>query len=205
METSNLGADCGRRRKLTRGIAVLVLALPCIALATPPAWAPAHGWRKKQNAVYAGYSGRSWDNDYGVQSGRCDREQIGAVLGGLTGAVIGSEVAKGGSRAVAMVVGTVIGAAIGAEIGRRMDKTDRSCMGQALELAQDGRTVTWSNAATGVTYQLTPAAQPASEDGCRRFKLIATGDFGLSEGRTTACPSEDGLWDLAPEARMSRR
>ena len=48
-------------------------------------------------------------------------------------------------------------------------------------------------------------ARPPASDGCRRFLLIATGAFGLSEGRTTACPGTDGVWDLPPEAKMTRR
>ncbi len=142
------------------GIALL-MALPCAALATPPAWAPAHGWRKKNDPTYAGYSGRDWDYDYGVRAGSCDRGQIGQVLGGVVGGVaggaIGGEVAKGSTeRNVAIVVGTVVGAAIGSEIGRRMDKTDRSCVGHALELADYGQSVKWTNPNTRVTYQLTP-------------------------------------------------
>jgi surface antigen len=193
------------RRTFSRAFAILTLALPCIALAAPPSWAPAHGWRKKNDPAYAGYSGRSWNDDYGVQSGHCNREDVGAVLGGITGGAVGAEIGRDGSRAVAIVVGTVIGAAIGAEIGRRMDKTDRSCAGHALELARDGQSVTWMNAATGVTWQITPVDQAVSADGCRKFRLIATGKFGLSEGRTTACPGDDGTWDLAPEVKMSRR
>lgn len=194
-----------RRRILSRALVFLALALPCVALATPPPWAPAHGWRKKNDPTYAGYSGRTWDDDYGVQSGRCNREEVGAVLGGMAGGVLGAEAGKGSERVVATVVGTVIGAAIGAEIGRRMDKADRSCAGHALELARGGQSVTWSNPATGVTYQLTPVDASPGADGCRRFRLIATGVFGLSEGRTTACPADVGVWDLAPEAKMSRR
>jgi len=193
------------RRTVFRAFAILMLALPCLALAAPPSWAPAHGWRKKNDPAYAGYSGRSWNDDYGVQSGHCNREDVGAVLGGITGGAVGAEIGRDGNRAVAIVVGTVIGAAIGAEIGRRMDRTDRSCAGHALELARDGQSVTWINAATGVTWQLTPVDQAVSADGCRKFRLIATGKFGLSEGRTTACPGDDGTWDLAPEVKMSRR
>jgi surface antigen len=198
-------AGWGERRVLSRALAIAVLALPCVALATPPPWAPAHGWRKKNDPAYAGYSGRTWVDDYGVQSGRCNREEIGAVLGGLAGGAVGAQVGSGSERAVATVVGTVIGAAIGAEIGRRMDRTDRSCAGHALELARQGQSVTWLNPSTGVTYQLTPVDQAPSSEGCRRFRLIATGSFGLSEGRTTACPGNEGVWDLPPEAKMTRR
>lgn len=193
------------RRVLARALLVLLIALPCIALATPPSWAPAHGWRKKNDPTYAGYSGRSWDNDYGVRSGRCDRAEVGAVLGGVAGGVIGAETSKSDQRAVAIVVGTVIGAAIGAEIGRRMDKADRSCVGHSLELAAPGQTVTWMNASTGVSYKLTPSDKPEGADGCRKFRLVATGSFGLSEGRTVACPAADGTWSLSPEMQVGRR
>ena len=192
-----------RTRRAALGVLV---ALPCVVLAAPPAWAPAHGWRKKHDPGYAGYSGRTWDDDYGVQSGSCRRSEVGAVLGGVAGAVIGSQVGKEtGNRTVATVVGAVVGAAIGQEIGRRMDKTDRSCMGQALELTAAGQDVRWTNPNTRVTYQLTPLPQDGRAASCRQFKLVAHGSFGLSEGRTVACPNADGVWSLAPEARMSKR
>ena len=193
------------RRIVARTALVLLIALPCIALATPPSWAPAHGWRKKNDPAYAGYSGRSWNDDYGVRSGRCDRAEVGAVLGGAAGGMIGAEAGKGGQRAVAIVVGTVVGAAIGAEIGRRMDKADRSCVGHALELAGPGQTVGWLNPDTGVSYKLTPVDQAEGTNGCRRFRLVATGSFGLSEGRTVACPAPDGTWSLSPEVPLGRR
>lgn len=193
------------RRIVARTVLVLLIALPCIALATPPPWAPAHGWRKKNDPTYAGYSGRNWDDDYGVRSGRCNRAEVGAVLGGAAGGVIGAETGKGDQRAVAIVVGTVIGAAIGAEIGRRMDKADRSCVGHALELAGPGQTVAWTNQATGVSYKLTPADKSEGKNGCRKFRLVATGGFGVSEGRTVACPAPDGTWSLSPEVQLGRR
>jgi surface antigen len=193
------------RRILPKALVVGALALPCLALATPPPWAPAHGWRKKNDPTYPGYSGHHWEYDYGVRSGHCDRAEIGAVLGGVAGAVIGSEVAKGDNRVIAMVVGTVIGAAIGSEIGRHMDKTDRYCVGHSLELAKAGQTVSWTNPTTRVSYQVTPLDRGVSGEGCRKFRLVATGGFGLSEGRSTACAGPDGVWNLDPNARMTRR
>lgn len=204
---SNLADEAGSRRlrTLDRALWIAVLSLPCVALAAPPPWAPAHGWRKTNDPAYAGYSGKSWYRDYGVKAGSCDRAEIGAVLGGIAGGAAGAQVGKGDGRAVAIVVGTVIGAAIGAEFGRRMDETDRSCAGHALELAGQGQRVSWANPTTGVTYQLTPLRQDDDSTGCREFKLIATGAFGLTEGRTRACAGVDGVWRLAPEATLTRR
>ena len=191
-------------RRVALGVATFI---PCIVLATPPDWAPAHGWRKKNDPDYRGYSGRTWNDDYGVRSGSCRRDEIGAVLGGVAGGVIGSQVGKetGANRTVATVVGAVVGAAIGHEIGRRMDKTDRSCMGQALELVAAGEKVKWTNPNTRVTYQLTPLAESNRDEQCREFKLVAHGTFGLSEGRTVACPDSNGVWTLSSGTRMSSR
>lgn len=192
------------QRVLRRVGLVLLLTLPCLALADPPSWAPAHGWRKKHDPYYEGYSGRQWDHDYGVRSGSCNRAEIGAVIGAVAGGAIGSQVGKGDDRPAAIAVGAVIGAVIGADIGRRMDKTDRACVGHALELASAGNDVSWVNPNTQVTYQLTPLGNERYENGCRKFRLIAHGTFGLAEGRTVACPDAQGVWDLAPEKRAAR-
>lgn len=205
MNVSTSGLGNLAARNFLRCLLTTAIALPCFALAEPPSWAPANGWRTKQGAPYAGYSGQAWVNDYGVRSGRCDREQVGALLGGVAGGAIGAEAGKDGNRAVAIAIGTVIGAAIGAEIGRGMDRSDRACTGHALELASPGQSVTWLNPDSGVTYRLTPVNRDQSPGGCRKFRLIATGNFGLSEGRATACPGTDGTWSLAPDAFVTRR
>ena len=193
------------QRILRRVGLVLLLTLPCIAMADPPDWAPAHGWRQKHDAHYEGYSGRDWDDDYGVRSGSCNRSEIGAVIGAVAGGAIGSQVGKGDHRPAAIAVGTVIGAVIGADVGRRMDQTDRACVGHALELADSGEVVSWMNPNTQVTYQLTPLGNERYENGCRRFRLIAHGGFGLAEGRTVACPDAQGVWSLAPDRQASSR
>jgi surface antigen len=205
MNVSTVSPGNPAGRNLIFGVLASTLTLPCVALGAPPPWAPAHGWRAKTETTYAGYSGHIWVHDFGVQSGRCDRDQVGALLGGIAGGAVVAEPGKAGSRAVAIAIGTVIGAAIGAEIGRRMDSSDRACTGHALELAGPGRSVTWLNPTSGVTYRLTPIDREPSPGGCRKFRLIATGSFGLSEGRATACPVQDGIWSLAPEVAMSRR
>ena len=205
MNAMNRNSRTQGLRRLARALAWSAIVLPSVSPASPPPWAPAHGWRAKNDPSYAGYSGRDWDHDYGVRSGRCDREEVGALLGGIAGGAVGAAAGKDGNRAVAIVVGSVVGAAIGAEIGQRMDQADRACTGHSLELAATGRSVTWRNVKTGVTYRLTPIEAAPSGTGCRKFKLTATGAFGLSEGRATACPGGDAVWNLAPETRVSQR
>ena len=174
-----------------------------------PSWAPAARLAQENDPTYAGYSGRDWDYDYGVRSGSCDRDRIGQVLGGVVGGVaggaIGGEVAKGSTeRNVAIVVGTSSARPSAPRSGRRLDKTDRSCVGHTLELADYGQSVRWTNPNTRVTYQLTPLDAEHGNDGCRRFRLIAHGSFGLSEGRTVACTDGRGVWQLEDD-RLTRR
>ncbi|HJS22663.1 MAG TPA: glycine zipper 2TM domain-containing protein [Steroidobacteraceae bacterium] len=181
------------------GLAALLMAsigVAVPALADPPSHAPAHGWRKKHDPYYVGYTGRQWEHDYGIGDGRCNREAIGTVLGGVVGGVVGSQVADDSDRAVAIVLGTVIGAVIGREIGRNMDERDRACVGHALELAKAGQSVRWLNESSGVTYVLTPSGGGANAGTCRDFELQVSraGKTELQPSR--ACRTGDGTWQM---------
>jgi len=177
--------------------AALTMMLPVNVYSDPPPWAPAHGWRKKNDPYYTGYSGKKWDRDYGVVEGNCNREAVGTVLGAAVGGAVGSQIGKGSGRQVAIVVGTIAGAVIGAQIGRDLDNADRGCMGQALELAGDNRSVRWSNPDEGTTYFLTPvrsfesAGQP-----CREFNLKTSYRGRTESGRGRACLRGDGTWEI---------
>ena len=177
-------------------VALVSLSLvPIPAPADPPPWAKAHGWRKKNDPSYVGYTGKKWDQDYGVVDGRCDTDKVGAVLGGVVGGVVGSKVGSPENRPVAIVVGTVLGAVIGAKVGRALDEADRACMGHALELAGEKKTVVWTNAKTGVHYELTPTRNLGdAKKPCREFTTkISRG--GTSDRVTgTACRRGAGDW-----------
>lgn len=177
------------------GVLLLTLTVPTQSYADPPPWAPAHGWRKKHDPEYVGYTGKKWPKDYGIVSGRCNRAAIGAVVGGAVGGAVGSTVGKGDGRTAAIIIGTVLGAAIGAKIGNDIDEADRACFGHALELAGDNKRVIWDNEETGVHYQLTPLAG-FKEDGknCREFLTKATFKDKKTEQRGKACREADGEW-----------
>lgn len=162
-------------RRLLILAALASLSVP--VLADPPPWAPAHGWRKKNDPNYVGYTGKKWDNDYGVLDGTCDSAKVGTVLGGVVGGVVGSQVAKDSpNRPVAIVVGSVIGAVIGNKIGKDIDAGDRGCMGHALELAGEQKPVRWTNPQTGVNFVLTPTKNFGDQrNPCREFTAVAVG------------------------------
>jgi len=186
-----------KARKLT----ALISLVGCIAssaslLADPPAHAPAHGWRKKHDADYTGYSGVQWQTDYEITTGHCNREAIATVVGSVVGGAIAHEVADE-NRVVATIVGAAIGALIGNRIGERLDEADKGCVGHALELAKPGQVVTWANASTGVRYEMSPGPD-RTENGkmCRSFKLSAASGQEKSLKSSVACHSYDGIWRL---------
>ncbi len=183
---------------LTIGAALLLPAAPG-AYADPPPWAPAHGWRKKHDPYYTGYSGTHWERDYGIITGKCNREAIGTVLGGVVGGAIGSTVGKGDGRSVAILLGSVLGAVIGNRIGKQMDDADRACMGHALELAADRRTVGWTGEG-GLQYFVTPLASfDRGGMKCREYRLRVNGQNVNEDRREKACLVGEGRWEVVQD------
>jgi surface antigen len=184
-------------KAVTMIVAALVALGPAAAAAQPPEHAKAHGWRKKNDPTYPGYQGRKWEKDYDVSKGGCNSAAVGAVLGGATGGAIGAKVSSKQNRAVAVIVGTTIGAAVGAKIGQQMDNGDRGCMGHALELAGEKKTVAWTNKNTGVTYRLTPTRTFKRDNApCREFTAAFSSGKKQDSVQSVACRSGDGEWIL---------
>lgn len=179
-------------------VAMLVGTWAANAFADPPAHAPAHGWRKKHDPAYVGYTGTTWERDYDVSSGHCNREEIAAVLGGVAGGVVGSKVASPENRTVGIIIGAAAGALLGAKIGRELDEGDRRCFGHVLEIAQSGMPVMWENRSTGVRYSLVPGAgRREGAVACREFTLEATAGRQKSKRSGKACQASQGVWKIA--------
>ena len=182
---------------LLTAIAMLGLTLPPVSYADPPSYAPAHGWRKKHDPYYVGYTGNKWPKDYGVMEGRCDHTAVGAVLGGVVGGAIGSQIGQGDGRAVAIIAGTVIGAVVGARIAQDLDAADRACIGHALELAPEGRRVVWDNERTGVHYVVTPTRGfTVNGRECREFTTERMFDNKKNKSTGKACRDDGGEWRI---------
>ena len=184
-------------RILCSAIICLSVLTAGVASSDPPDHAKAHGWRKKNDARYVGYTGGGWERDYGVLEGNCNRKEIGTVLGAVVGGAIGSQVGDGGGRTVAIIVGSVLGAVVGREIGDNLDDADRACVGHALELGQIGKSIRWSNERTNVSYLLTPMALAAGDSkNCRRFSLKASSGKKEQKSNGRACRDSSGTWKM---------
>ncbi len=175
---------------------LIVWAVP--ALSQPPPHAPAHGWRKKNDPYYVGYTGRQWERDFDISSGTCNRQEIATVVGGIAGGVIANRVADE-HRTVATIVGAIAGAVIGNRIGRELDEADRGCFGHALEIAESGQRVVWTNEAAGVRYEMSPRnARPRRNNAsCREYTLVTIQGRERSTQTGTACQSQPGVWQAA--------
>jgi len=129
----------------------------------------------------------------------CNREVIGAVLGGAVGAVVGSKVGKGDERVVTTVGGAIIGSVVGGAVGKSMDDADQACAAQAMEYASFKQTVRWRNA-HGINYTMTPVGLvPAAGRGveCRHYSMLSESGGMKEATQGTACRQRDGSWRLS--------
>ena len=168
------------------------------AFADPPAHAPAHGWRKKHDPYYVGYTGVSWERDYDISSGRCNRQEIATVVGAIAGGAIANHVADE-HKAVATIVGVIAGGVIGNRIGKELDEADRGCFGHALEIAQPGQRITWANQQSGMSYEMLPGAL-STRNGtpCRDYTLVTIAGRDRASQKGVACQSQPGVWQNSP-------
>src|SRR3546814_13966194 len=100
----------------------------------PPAWAPAHGYRRDE---YRDYGLARPPIDLGI--GRCNREVIGKLLGGAAGAAAGSQIGDGRGRLAALAAGTIVGFIDGGAVGPGLGRAEAPRMGQNRHRAGEGK------------------------------------------------------------------
>ncbi len=116
----------------------LPVAAAAVALATVPA------------PVAAQTGGTSLGNFFNCQASG-QRQETGALLGGVAGALLGSQVSDN-ERALGAVLGAGLGAAAGSWIGCRMQVSEQARARNAFETALNtNRTQTWQDPTTGVS------------------------------------------------------
>ncbi|WP_073956201.1 RT0821/Lpp0805 family surface protein [Thalassospira sp. TSL5-1] len=180
-----------------------IVAAP--AKADPPSWAPAHGARAKHGDGGHHNKGHDFGADgYGdlfLPNGnvlQCNRDVIGAILGGAAGAVAGSTIGKGDGKLLATIGGAIFGMLAGNAIGSGMDAADSACSGYALDRLPDGQTATWTNPDSKQQYSITPVKTFKNEDDqyCREYNASVKINGAQQKTLGTACLQPDGSWRL---------
>ncbi len=114
-------------RKTLIAASLASLALPTAsALADPPRWAPAHGYRAKNGAIAYRQTDngiRYWQGNDGRYYCKRSNGTTGLLIGAAGGALVGRAIDSHGDRAT----GTIVGAAAGALIGREIDRNRSRC------------------------------------------------------------------------------
>ncbi len=160
-----------------------------------------YGWPMRTSGTYVGWSGARWSRDYGVASGRCNRRDIAAIVLVPDGrGNLNPSVAIGYSRNVGTLRGASVGTLLGANYGADFDDQDRDCMGHALEIGKPGRSVSWLNPVSRISFAITPGKEHRSRQlspglKCREY-IITIGVAGSAPASRpgVACQSEPGLW-----------
>ncbi|MBN67488.1 MAG: hypothetical protein CMM94_08000 [Rickettsiales bacterium] len=130
------------------------------------------------------------------------KQTVGTVGGAVVGGVLGSKIGGGTGQGIAIGVGTLLGALAGSEIGKSLDRSDMLYAQQtnqrALETAQPGQSLPWSNPETGNRGTVTPSNyyQTASGQYCREFSQTIYVDGRSEKGYGTACRQADGSWQI---------
>jgi surface antigen len=163
-----------------------------LALASAALLLAACGEQNAQNARQGGVAG----------GGGITKADVGTVVGAGLGAWAGSNVGSGSGRTAAIAVGTLAGAGIGREIGASLDRADmayfNSTQQRALETAQPGQTMPWSNQQSGNSGSFTPSNyyQTANGTYCREFQQTINVGGRTERGFGTACRQPDGTWKI---------
>jgi surface antigen len=176
-------------------IALLAVSGATPALASPPPWAPAHGYRNKHKDKH--YEKRQefpFPGQIDYDFGRCAQTEIGAVIGGAAGGVLGSTIGKGDGKVASTAIGTVIGILIGGSIGNTMEQQDQSCVGRLLAHVPDGKTAGFENH-QGRGYILKPLDTFMKDSRtCRRYMASAEIDGRFETINGVACLDDRGRW-----------
>lgn len=138
-------------------------------------------------------------NNGGVQM---NKQTMGGLAGAVAGGAAGARFGQGEGKIAATIAGTLLGGYLGSEIGASLDRADMAYYNrtsqQALENAQPGQTLPWSNPESGNSGTVTPQSyyQTASGQYCREYSQTISVGGRQEQGHGTACRQPDGTWQI---------
>ncbi len=137
-----------------------------------------------------------------MNGGGVNKSDVGTLAGAIGGGVIGHNIGGGAGQTVATIGGTLLGAYLGNQIGSSLDAADRaaynSASQRALETAQPGQSLPWTNPQSGNSGTITPKNQykNAQGDYCREYNQTIKVGGKTEKGYGTACRQPDGSWKI---------
>jgi surface antigen len=148
-----------------------------------------------------GQGGFGTNTGNGIGGSGISKSTVGALAGAAGGAAIGSNIGKGRGNIAAIAIGTLLGAGLGSEIGASLDRADMAYYNRtsqmALETAQPGQALPWSNPQSGNHGTITPSNYyQANGMYCREYTQTVNVGGRQSEGYGTACRQPDGTWQI---------
>jgi len=192
-------------------MSVLLVAAGLLSTALAQTATPARG---AATGGYAGYGGTRWTTDYGIGSGRCDRDAIVLDTAEAPKTLVQRHEENLKNRTVGIIGATAgSGLLLSTRLNGQLDERDRRCLGHVLELGTAGRQVGWTNGTTRQAYavavtEYTPStivpsgARPSARDRCRVLLLTRTaagtsGSAGSGSTQTLiACQANPGVWSI---------
>jgi surface antigen len=139
----------------------------------------------------------------GVMSGgSINKQDVGTVAGAIGGGVIGSTMGSGAGKTAATIGGALLGGMLGSSVGQSLDNADRSAAEhtsqRALETAQPGQALPWSNPSSGNSGTITPSNYYQNAEGqyCREYNQTIVVGGRSEKGHGTACRMPDGTWQI---------
>lgn len=138
-----------------------------------------------------------------MNGGSVNKQDIGTLGGAIGGGVIGSTMGSGKGKTAAIIGGALLGGILGNQIGKSLDNADIAAYNatsqRALETAQPGQSLPWSNPNSGNYGTVTPLNYYQTPTGqyCREYQQTVTVGGQKQQGYGRACRQPDGSWQIA--------
>lgn len=132
---------------------------------------------------FIGYTGKSWESDYGVLRGHCDSRLIQAeISNGNIGDQMAYVEADGIFKSIFPDTELIDSFSI-----------DSHCFGHTMELVPSGQAVRWQNPANGINVYVSPGAK---SDTCRTYLGVTVLNGEKRKFRGEMCSPSKGLWRI---------